>query len=193
MQVATIRTPATAAQMLGALQWALGGNAPQIAVAMIAAQSAVETASWHAMNNWNAGNITPTASQAASGQWMDQGIHGMRYIAYGSLLAGAAGMVAFLRSRGLLPFAFAGNLAGYSAQLETVGYLGRIGQTDPTGHTVSQADYDAYQRAMGQLIPKLLATTPAVVAPSSGSSFGPWLFAAALFGGGALIYREGRT
>lgn len=189
MQVPTVRTPATAAQVLGALAAAFG-NAPKIALAIAAAQSAEETASWHAMHNWNLWNITPSAHQLAQGiAWMNQGLP-MKYISYGSLLASAVDVRKWAQSRGYYAPMFSGDLDGYVARLQATCFLGCVGQTDPTGHLVTQADYDAYKAAIASFIPKLMATTPAVIAPSSGPSWGGIFAGGLLAVGGVLLARH---
>ena len=53
--VATIRTPASASDILGAL---IGAGLSQNAAVMVAAQSGLETGGWQQMSNWNLGNVT---------------------------------------------------------------------------------------------------------------------------------------
>jgi hypothetical protein len=165
-EVATVRTPATPAQAIGAIIAALPAGAPRVASSIIGGQSALETATWRSMNGWNMGNITPTAAQAASGPWMTQWLKGMRFIVYPSLLDGARGMVRWLTSHGLLPFAYAGDVDGYVSRLAATCYMGCIGKTDPTGHTVTQADYDALAATIRGRVPAFNALVPE--APPSG-------------------------
>lgn len=190
-QVATVNTPLTYAQALGALQ-AVMPNATWAGVVMAAAQSAVETAHWTSMHNYNFGNVTPTTAQVNAGTpWMDQGISGMKYISYPDPISGAQGMVGWLQGHGLLTAANNGDLASYMVGLENGSYLGTIGLTDPTGHTVSQTDYDNYQAGIQTWMNNLQNVTP-VAPPMPGSgllsglgSFGKG--AAAVLGGAAAV------
>ena len=103
-QVASTLTPLSYGQALGAL---LAAGCPQSALLMVGAQSAVETAGWKSMHGWNFGNITPTSTQAANGPWMTQGLQGMKFIVYPDAVSGARGMLRWLSTHGLLPFAVA--------------------------------------------------------------------------------------
>jgi len=195
-QVPTQKTTLTYGQALGAF---LAAGCPQAALLMVAAQSAVETAAWKSMAGWNAGNVTPTAAQVSAGvPWDDQGIRGMKYIVYPDAVDGAKGMLSWLSSHGLLSRAEANDLSGYIAQLRSGCYLGCIGQTDSTGHTVSQTDYDNYQAGIASWMQTLRGVQP--VAPPSGPRGLPWsdlaLAAAgalALGGLGWLAWREWKT
>jgi hypothetical protein len=181
-QVATITTRASAAEVLGGILAALPQGAPQIAGAIITAQSADETASWTAMHNWNVGNVT-TANPNVD-DWMLQGSNPIKFRAFPDLASGAAAMVAWLSTRGVLPFAYAGDIAGYVGQLAAHCYLGCIGNTDPTGHTVSQDDYNNYQAAIAARTNSYLAITP--IYPPSASK-GPTNAGAALILGAAAV------
>jgi hypothetical protein len=188
VQVPTVKTTATPAQVLGALASVFGGGAPKVALAIAAAQSGVETADWRLMHNWNLWNITPSAHQLSQGiAWMNQGLP-MKYIAYGSLLAGAVDVRSWAQHRGYYASLYAGDLDGYMSRLRATCFLGCIGNTDPTGHLVTQADYDAYRAGIAGRIPKLLATTPAVIAPqgwTTGQKVAAGLGVAALAAGAA--------
>jgi hypothetical protein len=162
---------------------------------MVAAQSAVETAGWgsrtgHGFNNWNFGNVTPSTGQINAGiSWMDQGISGMRYIAYEDPLSGASDYITFLEKRGLFQYAASGDLVGYTNRLAQICYLGCIGNTDPTGHTVSSADYTNYQSGISGWMSRLSGVQP--IAPPSviataGSSLG-----FALVGGAVILGAAG--
>ena len=103
---------------------------------MVAAQSAVETAAWKSMGGWNLGNVTPSAAQVAAGiPWDTQGVAGIKYTVYPNAIAGAKGMLDWLRPRGLLTAATNNDLDAYMALLQAGCYLGCIGLTDGTGHT----------------------------------------------------------
>lgn len=158
-EVATEKTILTPAQALGAL---LLAGCPGSAVHMVAAQSAVETAGWLAMHNWSFGNVTPSAAQLAAGiSWMTQNVPNMKYIAYDNAVDGAKGMLGWIRSHGLLPFAEAGDLAGYVGQLEKGCYLGCVGNTDPSnGKPITADNYAAYQRGIASWMAKLSGVMP---------------------------------
>lgn len=188
-QVATVTTPLTPAQALGAVQAALPYGTSRDAVNLIAAQSAVETAGWAAMHNYNFGNVTPTAAQAASGPWMDQGLP-MKYIAYPDALSGAMGMVGWLTSHGLIAAASIGDLDSYMAGLQAGCYLGCVGLTDPTGHTVSQTDYDNYRAGIASWIAKLAPLTP--VAPPGSFPWGMTAVGVSLAAAGSLAFPDVR-
>ena len=163
-QVALVNTPLTPAQAMGALAAVLPSGTSQTALSMIAAQSAVETAHWTQMWNWNFGNVTPTPAQAISGDYvMHDNTGSMRYRAFGDPYSGAAVMVDWLKSHGVLGPAENGDLAGYMAQLQAGSYLGTVGLTDGSGHTVSQDDYTNYQNAIASLMAQYANVTP--VAP----------------------------
>jgi len=190
-QVATQKTRLTYGQALGAL---LAAGCPQSAVLMVAAQSAVETAAWKSMAGWNFGNVTPTAGQVAAGiPWDDQGIKGMKYIVFPDAVSGAKGMLGWLQGHGLLAYATANDLQGYTNQLRSGCYLGCIGNTDPTGHTVSQQDYNNYQAGIASWMKTLQSVQP-VAPPSASLPLGDLALAAAgliaAAGLGYLAYRE---
>lgn len=192
-QLQAVQTPATAAQVMGALAAAMG-TSEQKAVAIVAGQSAVETANWRGgLWNFNLGNLA-----AGSGQnYVQQGSLAMHFQAFDSLTDGAAAMVSWLTSRGALPFALNGDLTGYVGALAKGCYLGCIGkqaeQSDGTTRAVTQADYDAYQagiqgriNSLGLLaipIPQGDSLFPAIAAAG--------VIAAAGFVATHLIHREG--
>jgi hypothetical protein len=158
-QVANVLTPLTPGQALGAL---LLAGCPSGGLTMVGAQSAVETAGWKSMHNWNFGNVTPTAAQVSGGTpWMTQNVKNMKYLAFGDPVSGAKAMVAWLSARGLLTFATQGNLQGYMGQLQTSCYLGCVGNTDPsTGIAISANDYSNYQAGISSWMSKLNGVTP---------------------------------
>ena len=172
VQVATKPTPLTPAQALGGL---LAAGCPQSALLMVAAQSSVETNAWGStngkgFNNFNFGNVTPSTGQLNAGaQWMSQGIAGMKYLSFSDPISGAKAMLGWLSARGLLARASANDLAGYMALLQSGCYLGCIGNTDPTGHTVSSTDYANYQAGISSRIAALSKVTP--VAPPMPNGF----------------------
>ena len=158
-QVANKYTRLTPGQALGAL---LLAGCPGSAVRMVAAQSAVETAGWAAMRNWNLGNVTPSAAQVAAGiAWMTQNVPNMKYIAYANPVAGAQGMMGWIRGHGLLPYAEQGDLAGYVQQLQNGCYLGCVGNTDPSnGKAITTQDYANYSSGISAWMSKLAGVTP---------------------------------
>jgi hypothetical protein len=168
-QVANTKTPLSNGQALGVL---LAAGCPQSAVLMVAAQSAVETAGWKSMVQWNMGNVTPSAAQIAAGiSWMTQGVPNMRFIAYPDAVSGARGMLGWLQGHGLLPYAEANDLVGYTARLAAGCYLGCIGSTDPSnGQTITQANYNSYAGGIASWMQKLQNVQP--LAPPGA----PWSF-----------------
>lgn len=151
-QVASVLTPATAGQVIGAL---MAAGLSRTAANIAAAQSADETASWTAMHNWNVGNVT--VGSTSSADWMLQGSNPIHFASYGSLLDGAKAMVNWLQTRNV---PLTGDITAYVNALRTGCYLGCIGNTDATGHTVSQTDYTNYQAAIQRFLPAMEAATP---------------------------------
>jgi hypothetical protein len=127
---------------------------------VIAAQSADETASWKYMYNWNPGNVTASGSEDYD---IESSSNSGHFQAFSSLADGAAAMVSWVTTRGALPFAESGDVAGYVQKLAEHCYLGCIGSTDQTGHTVDQTDYDNYQAAISGRLPEMRAAV--AVAP----------------------------
>lgn len=158
MQVQFVRTKLTAAQALGVIQQALGQNASDAALRMVGAQSSVETAGWQSMANWNFGNIT--VHDPNTSNWMYQGSNPRHFAAYPDPLTGASAMIRWLSNTGLLPYALAGDLDGYAIKLAKAGYLGYIGLTDASGHTVTQTDYDQYKAGIAAQMAKLAGVSP---------------------------------
>lgn len=168
-------------------------NANQQAVAIVAGQSALETANWSAMWNWNAGNLTTNG-----GTYVLQGKLSLHFQAFDSMQDGAAAMVAWLSTRGALPYALQGDLQGYVQALAKGCYLGCIGQvaqqSDGSSRAVTQGDYDTYRAGIQGRITQLgLLSIPL---PAAGMSFGTALAAGAAIVavGGAFAYtarREG--
>lgn len=190
-QVATTPTPLTPAQAMGGL---LLAGVPQSALLMVAAQSAIETATFgsktgRGFNNYNFGNVTPTPAQVAAGvPWMNQGLN-MKYIAYPDPVSGAKGMLGWLSSHGLLSYASSGDLNGYMQALQAGSYLGTVGLTDGTGHTVSQTDYDNYKSGIAAYMKSLATVTPVAPPMPGGGILGPALVASGLaVAGGVAAY-----
>lgn len=143
-QVDAVNTPASAADVLGAL---INSGVSQNAAIMLAAQSALETAGWTAMWNWNLGNITTSSGD----YFILQGDQSHRYIPFGSLSSGSDYFVSYLSGHGLIPYADAGDLAGYVAKLKSFGYF--------------ESDASAYQAGMATWIQKLGGVTPSMGIP----------------------------
>lgn len=161
-QVAEKLTPLSPAQAMGAIKAALPSGASQTALAMIAAQSAEETSSWKSMWNWSFGNVTPTPAQLTAGapyvMHADTGT--MRYLAFSDPVSGAKSLTGWLQGHGLLAAAEAGDLDSYMAGLQAGSYLGTIGLTDGSGHTVTQSDYDVYRAAIASLMAQFQTVAP---------------------------------
>lgn len=160
-------TPMTEAQALGVLQAALPAGFTRAGLLLVAAQSAVETARWQQMYGFNFGNVTPTAAQLAAGAdyFQHPTTGSMKYLSFADPLSGAATMTSWLNGHGLFTAAQTGDLNAYMTGLQDGSYLGTIGLTDGSGHTVSQADYDNYAADIRALISELAAVTPAPYAP----------------------------
>jgi hypothetical protein len=130
---------------MSAIARALPSDAPDVAVKMVAAQSALETAGWQSMWSWNFGNTTVYST--SSQPWIHQGTPGsaayaLSFKSFSSANAGAEDMVAWLTSHGCLPYAYAGDLTGYVSRLTANNYFGG-------------ADPVAYQAAMASWMKKL--------------------------------------
>jgi hypothetical protein len=159
-QVTAVRTPATAGEIIGAI---MAAGVSRDAANIVASQSADETASWKAMWNWNLGNVTASGSQDYV---IESSTNPGHFRAFSNIADGAQAMVDWLTSRGALPFAESGDVAGYVQQLAKGCYLGCIGQTDQTGHVVSQTDYDNYKANISGRLASLRGVVP--VAPGWG-------------------------
>ena len=194
--VASTPTPISPALALGYL---LAAGCPQSALLMVAAQSAVETAAWgsqtgRGFNNWNFGNTTPTAAQIAAGiNYMTQGVTGMKYIAFSDGISGAASMLAWLNNRELLSAASNGDLDTYMSLLQSGCYLGCIGNTDPTGHTVSTTDYANYRAGIASWMNKLSGVVPVMPSTMQWGPVAAALGIAALGVGGAYYLATGKS
>jgi hypothetical protein len=146
-QVASVLTPATAGQVIGAL---MAAGLTRTAANVAAAQSADETAAWAAMHNWNMGNITVPSPSTAD--WMLQGSNPLHFASYASLLDGAKAMVNWLQTRNV---PLTGDIPSYVAALQAHCYLGCVGSG-----TVTQTDYTNYQAAINRYLPTMEAATP---------------------------------
>jgi hypothetical protein len=167
-QVAKEQTSATSSDIIEAL---VDAGVPTVNSARIlAAQSAVETAGWQAMWNWNVGNIT--AGSPSTQSWVQQATTGpaapLQFLAFDSLQDGANYFVAFLQKRGVLQCANVGNLDGYVDALRRCNYAG------------PGADYARYRDGMAAWLKKLGGALPV---PGTGKALA---YGALLVGGGIL-------
>jgi hypothetical protein len=126
-EVAYRRTIVSPSEALSAIARALPSDAPDVAVRMIGAQSALETAGWGSCANWNFGNTTVLPS--STHDWVHQGTPGsaayaLSFKAFDNIDDGASDMIAWLSSHGCLPYAYAGDLGGYVAKLNASNYFG---------------------------------------------------------------------
>lgn len=154
-------TPLAPSEALAVLRGILPPTTTKAGLDLVAAQSALETAWWGSKTGegfycWNFGNLTASPGQP----WMtigsrDGSTQGMRYAAYDSSQAGASAYVGWLHAHGLFDAANAGDLDAYMAGLQRGGYLGFIGRTTPSGHVVSQADYDTYRKGIAGILASL--------------------------------------
>jgi hypothetical protein len=157
-QVAAVNTPSTPDEVAGALvygyQQVVGVSPPsQSSFLLPLAQAAVETAHFGGgFWNWNCGNIT-TLNDAID--WiLLPNTGGLHFRSYPSLGDGAVSMMSWLKSHGVLPYADAGDLAGYVAQLQRTCYVG----CDP-------AVYPGYQTGMAGYVSKYNGIVPAGYTP----------------------------
>jgi hypothetical protein len=130
------RTPISSGQALGALRAAGAGKG----LIVVAAQSALETAGWSAMWNWNFGNITTTGSD-----YVTLPGNALHFQAYASEAEGASAFIAYLRAKGLL--GLTGDLAAYVERLKEINYAG-------------DTDYGAYEAGIARWITQLGGVVP---------------------------------
>jgi hypothetical protein len=182
-EVAPELTPATVAEVKGALAAAfkaiVGSPAPDIALSVLAAQSALETASWQKMRNWNLGFITHGSDNF---DWFVLGGSNLLHFrAYASLDQGAADYVTYLNKRGLLDFAASGDLQGYVNRLKEIRYAGASCDEAPQ----PCGDYNAYLSGMRGFVTQFqgVSPKPSEAVPADGVRIGPILAAVALAGG----------
>ena len=102
---------------------------------------------------------------------MTQNVPHMQYLAFSDPVSGAKDMLKWISSHGLLAYASANDLAGYTARLQAGCYLGCVGKIDPlTGQPITQQAYNNYQAGIASWMRTLQSVQP--VAPP-GSSI-PW-------------------
>ena len=116
-RVTATKTPTTYPDVAAAL---IAGGAPTVyAVRVLAAQSALETARWSALYNWNLGNITTASSE----DWYDVGT-GLHFKSYTSLQDGATSFIAYISKINALGLAAAGDVGSYVNRLRAANYYG---------------------------------------------------------------------
>src|ERR1700720_2172244 len=156
-QVAAVNTPSTPDEVAGALVYGyqqVVGVSPayQSSFLLPLAQAAVETAAFGGgFWNWNVGNITAAGDSV---DWMLLPGNGLHFRSYPSLGDGAVSMMSWLKSHGVLPFADAGDLGGYVAQLQRTCYVG----CDP-------AVYPGYESGMAGYVTKYSGIVPVGYTP----------------------------
>lgn len=125
MQVDAVKTPASAADVAGAVWRAyvkLTGNSPpaESSYLMPLAQSAFETGSWQKMIDWNTGYLTAAAGE----DWFLAYSGSLHFKAYDSLDDGALAMMSWLFKHGALAAADANDLNAYGDALQRGCYVG---------------------------------------------------------------------
>lgn len=211
MQVESVLTPSSAPVVAGAIvaayKAAMGRDPPARSSWLIPlAQSAVETAHWHAMWNWNPGNYTHGPKDSYDWFFIGHNALGeastLQFRSYGSLGEGCRDLVGWLKSHGTIASADAGDVPGYVQSLQRGWYVG----SDP-------AVYPKYQKAIASIVeqykaidpvpytepgtrflPAPFSGGPGAVASSSSSRRrgGGGLVVAALFGLGVAAVAGGR-
>lgn len=126
-QVAATKTPATAADVAGAMWRAyvkLTGNTPpaESSYLMPLAQSALETGNWTKLYNFDLGNVT--TAHPDQEDWFYQYAGSLKFKAYASLDDGALAMMTWLFKHGALAAADANDLNAYGDALQRGCYVG---------------------------------------------------------------------
>jgi hypothetical protein len=137
-------TPLKVADVLAALR---GSGVPEVALPLVAAQSAFETDGWQQTWNFNIGNVTQPDPRKAH---VYQPGNTLPFATYPNLALGAKAYVDLLTVRGVIQKA--PDLDAYVAALKAAGYAGA-------------ADYDAYKRGMQRWLPSFQT-------PIQGESYG---------------------
>lgn len=140
----TILSPADAMDSIAdAYEAVIGGEIPTRLLLALTAQSALETARWRSMWNWNFGNIRGTGDAGWTSFQAGEIINGKevilqpgagnKFAAYSDRLAGARGLVNFLcvashppapnRFQSAIDAAMRGDLIGYVRGLKAGGYF----------------------------------------------------------------------
>jgi len=163
-EVSAEKTLSTAAEVEGAIlagyKAIVGHTPPQIALTLLAAQSALETAAWQAMYNWNVGNITHGGDNF---DWTIFPGNPLHFRAYTSLDQGAADFVNFLNKRGVIDFADSGDIQGYVNRLQQINYAGSdCGQCNNC-HLCT--DYSKYLGGMQRYASEYANVVPATPSP----------------------------
>lgn len=161
MQVQRVLTRSTATEVLGAMSWAyrrVTGVVPPTfySILLPTAQSALETSSWRAMWNWNAGNVT--TADGVKDSWISltdiaSSTSGLKFKAYKDLGAGCEDMLRFLAKHNILQLATNGDIGAYVNGLAAAWYAGKPGAP-------GSADYGAYASTMMGLANQFKSTIP---------------------------------
>jgi hypothetical protein len=159
-QVAAHHTPSDPATVAGAFVWAykkLFGMPPISRGSWLIplAQSAVETAHWTEMLNFNTGYVTGGATWFYSPKVTVP----LQFTSYPSLGAGAMGQLHWLANHKAMSQADANNLPGFIAAIQAAGYAGNA------NYSAYQADMQAYMNEYASLQPSAYwEFTPGVIA-----------------------------
>lgn len=168
-------TPALPADVAGAFVWAyrqLFGKAPNKTDWLYPlAQSALETAHWAAMWNWNAGNVTTL------GDYILLPGNPLHFKSYSTLGDGCLGMLQWLNAHGVMGAAHNDDLDAYVAALKVGAYLGE------------QGNYASYQAGIASYITKYSTLNPAGYINFPALSTKRVLVAALLAGGVIWLWR----
>jgi hypothetical protein len=206
VQVESVLTPSSAPVVAGAMiaaYKAVTGRDPPARSSWLIplAQSAVETAHWKAMWNFNPGNYTSTGSDGRDWFFIGHNALGeashLKFRSYGSLGEGCRDMMDWLAKHGALAAADAGAVPAYNAKLQAGWYVG----SDP-------AVYPKYGKAIASISQQYAAVDPVpYVAPATRWTPRPFegvatrggrggggaaMGLAALFGLGVVVVARGR-
>ena len=148
-QVAAVRTTVTAADLAAAVRRLSPRALTDQGVAMLVAQSSVETAAWESCWNWNFGNLMGTGGDyvrltAYNGQ-------AVNLRAYASMDVGAGAWLALItKEPGAVDAANAGDVAGFAGALKSAGYF-----QEPVGTYVAALGpaYAATLKSIGAAAP----------------------------------------
>jgi len=171
-QVDAVRTPATLAEVAGAMSrayTAVRGHSPvsEDSYLIPTAQSAFETGQWKSMFNWNTGNVT--TGNLSTDDWMYEYAGSLRFKSFPDLDAGSLDQMKVLQRMKALDAADAGDVPGFVDALRRGKYIGN--------------DENAY-RALANTIPQLLSKFHGVSPqPARAKSTSPW----AILGGLTVI------
>jgi hypothetical protein len=181
-------TPATAGEVKAAIANAykaiVGRDAPAAALTVLAAHSALETASWQSMDNNNLGFITRAPND--NFDWFVRGSNPLHFRAYATLDQGAADFVQYLSKRGAIEYADSGDVRGYVNRLSQIGYCGPPGAP-------GACDYAEYEAGVARLAQGLSGVQPAPEhgrGLGDGGGWGPAVAAATV---AAIVFLHARS